>query len=417
MAACSGTNEEMAPNEETSKQATTEESNMDEEISDEVSENGEEVYEPVEQFITHQMGDIRVHSYVSNDPMNDVSHIIETERSLILIDLQAFHGKQDIFNRYIEALGKPVTHTLIGFHAFGSGKINDTELIISEELGIYLAESGQEMQTKFAEMFGDELDTSLSNDFKFTTEKRMEIDGVNFEFNYVPAAGRVTAGTEMIINDVIKYAHDVNSADGNYNLYLGTHEAPVNTLEESVTETITINEIDDLRIHTYVSSDPMNDASHLIETQDSIIAIDLQAFYPKQVFFNNYINSIGKKFDTVVIGFHAFGSGDIEDKTILIDKALNAYLEENGTEMQAKFAEMFGESLNTSFADKFIVVSENPVEIDGVKFEFMSVPAEGMVTDGMNMVINDVIYYSHDIPEEDENYALYLGTHQSSVAK
>jgi len=138
---------------------------------------------------------------------------------------------------------------------------------------------------------------------------------------------------------------------------------------------VTIMERGGVKVHTYLS-DALQ-ATHIIETENSLVLVDAQFMAPSAVEFRNYADSLSKPIERVIISHthpdHFFGLGaafeDVEDRIYALE-GVRQFIEESGPGMLEEMRPMLGDA-----APEKIVVPGQTLEpgteiIDGVTYEF-----------------------------------------------
>ncbi|MBX3044548.1 MAG: MBL fold metallo-hydrolase [Candidatus Kapabacteria bacterium] len=132
-----------------------------------------------------------------------------------------------------------------------------------------------------------------------------------------------------------------------------------------------------LKIHTFISPEYfLADATHIIETQSSLIIIDGQFVVPYAMQFRAYADSLGKPISRIYLSHdhpdHFFGLGaafgDIPGYAL---PETIEFLKNNGEAIRVDREAVFGD-----FVPKQLAIPQNVVEtgeeiIDGIKFEFV----------------------------------------------
>ena len=67
----------------------------------------------------YNAGDIRLHAYETQDPMNDYQFVFESRDGLVLLESTALKDNVEIFADYIKSLNKPLKGELLSYHPNG----------------------------------------------------------------------------------------------------------------------------------------------------------------------------------------------------------------------------------------------------------------------------------------------------------
>lgn len=133
-----------------------------------------------------QFGDISVHSYLAPvQAFANNTHIIETTKSLVLIDTQFLLPMAMDFRAYADSLGKPIERVLITHehpdHFLGSQAFADVDVYALAEVAAKIKTNGQTEIDEKSAQFGEAIATSfiIPKELSAGTDN---IDGVVFEF-------------------------------------------------------------------------------------------------------------------------------------------------------------------------------------------------------------------------------------------
>lgn len=133
----------------------------------------------------------------------------------------------------------------------------------------------------------------------------------------------------------------------------------------------------DVRIHTFISSEAfISNATHIIESKNSLVIIDGQFVVPYAMQFREYANSLGKPIVRVYLSHdhpdHYFGLGAaFSDCDIYALPETIESLKQYGEIVRSQSAQAYGD-----FVTKQLAIPQNEVQvgkemIDGVNYEFV----------------------------------------------
>lgn len=129
----------------------------------------------------YDFGDnVRLHAYETKDPISDENFVLETENELTVIELIGFYSNIEELQKYVEALGKPVTSVIVAYHPAGGDVYPDTTMYAAEGLGEARLVPG------FVKAFGDIFDGNLPTEYQLVEAGTMTIGGV--EMNIIKTA-------------------------------------------------------------------------------------------------------------------------------------------------------------------------------------------------------------------------------------
>ena len=80
----------------------------------------------------YDFGDIKLHSYQTNDLMNDESYILENDKNVLLIEFPAFYDNLEEFESYVKGLNKHIVGKVFSDHPNGGIILKDVKGYASE---------------------------------------------------------------------------------------------------------------------------------------------------------------------------------------------------------------------------------------------------------------------------------------------
>ena len=83
-------------------------------------------------FEVKDFGKFKLHSYVTADPLGDMSYIIEGSESLVVLEPAAFHDNIKEMQQYIAKLEKPVEKVIANYHAAGFSAYEPSQYVMVE---------------------------------------------------------------------------------------------------------------------------------------------------------------------------------------------------------------------------------------------------------------------------------------------
>lgn len=158
-------------------------------------------------FSTDTFDTFTLHTYASFDPMADVSFIVETENSLVVIEPQAFDGKVEEFAAYTEQLGKPIDRVLVSFHAAGLKTYRNVHKVITKPMAEFTeSDAARGMLAFFDEAFGGAMDTGIvAFDEHIDASSTFTVDGVEYVLEPTSLPGM--PGVNIAIGESVYYQH------------------------------------------------------------------------------------------------------------------------------------------------------------------------------------------------------------------
>lgn len=179
--------------------------------------------------------------------------------------------------------------------------------------------------------------------------------------------------------------------------------AESSTIQRETGATVTVNDLGDVKVHSYLSPQQVfANNTHIIETSSQLVLIDTQFILPMAKDYRAYADSLGKPIERLVITHehpdHFLGSEAFADIDIYSLESVAGKIKAHGQKEIDEKKAQFGESIASTF-----VVPEalepGLIEIDGVSFLFESVvnaeAEEQMVTklpDYGVVSVGDIVY-------------------------
>lgn len=195
----------------------------------------------------NKVNNATIHSYVSYS--GDVSNIIETEDSLILIDAQPTHSASEELLRYMDTLDKPVKQVLIPSHSLGLDYYEGTSVASSEQISSFNENGGAQVFVDiFKGAFGDDIDEKIvpinstikdgentlegvkfimtTHEEEFPPTSDLEFTDYNVLFTHLAAYNsHMLVGSPEKIDEQEDYWTEVKAKD--YDLIISSHLMPV----------------------------------------------------------------------------------------------------------------------------------------------------------------------------------------------
>lgn len=164
---------------------------------------------PDASFSTDEFDDFKLHTYASFDPMADVSFIVESKNSLVVIEPQAFEGKVEEFAAYAQKLNKPVKKVFVSFHAAGLKAYPAATKVTTKPMAEFMKSGkGKGMMARFSKVFQGAMDTEVvAFDEQIDANAVFSVDGVMYELEPTSIPGM--PGVNIAIGGQVYYQHFV----------------------------------------------------------------------------------------------------------------------------------------------------------------------------------------------------------------
>lgn len=163
--------------------------------------------QPKANFTTNEFDNFTLHTYASFDAMADVSFIIESENSLVIIEPQAFKGKVEEFVDYTNKLNKPIEKVFVSFHAAGLKSYPDITKATTKSMAAFSqSEAAKGMLGYFDQAFNGAMDTEIVEfDEQFDANDEFTVDGITYKLE--PTSLQGMPGVNIDINGQVYYQH------------------------------------------------------------------------------------------------------------------------------------------------------------------------------------------------------------------
>lgn len=127
-------------------------------------------------------GDVKLHAYITQDALADVSYLLETASSLIGIESPAFTANLDEYAQYIVDLGKPMRNLLIAYHPTGADYYKDVHVLGTKSAQTSHQEGGsiKGLVDSFVGVFGESFDNNIAKITDMIEPGNVTVDGIDF---------------------------------------------------------------------------------------------------------------------------------------------------------------------------------------------------------------------------------------------
>lgn len=130
----------------------------------------------------YDYGDVKLHAYLSQDALYDVSFLLETADAVIGIEGIPFIANHDEYRQYIVGLGKPMNSILMAYHPNGAESFGDAKVYGTQEAQASQQEGGsiKVLTDGFVVAFGDSFDATMVAITTVVEPGTLTVDGVDF---------------------------------------------------------------------------------------------------------------------------------------------------------------------------------------------------------------------------------------------
>lgn len=163
--------------------------------------------QPKAMFSSDKFDNFTLHTYASFDAMADVSFIVESKKSLVIIEPQAFKGKVEEFVAYTGKLGKPIEKVVVSFHAAGLKTYPNAHKVTTKPMAEFMkSDAAQGMLGFFDKAFKGAMDTELVEfDEHIDATTSFVVDGVTYSIEPTSLPGM--PGANIAIGNKVYYQH------------------------------------------------------------------------------------------------------------------------------------------------------------------------------------------------------------------
>lgn len=193
--------------------------------------------------IVYDFGNVKLHTYITNDALSDTAYLIEADKEFIGIETPAFYDDLKAYSSYIKQSGKPLNHLFLAYHTAlpenYTGRVYATENYVKS----VTKGSIKGLLDNFKNIFGDSFNTSIPKVTNIIKEGKVNIAGIEFiirnkDDGYIieiPACNSIyihMAGSD--VHNILPSVEYIDSAindmqqykQKNYTLILTSHYKP-----------------------------------------------------------------------------------------------------------------------------------------------------------------------------------------------
>lgn len=158
-------------------------------------------------FKVNDLGNFKLHSYTTQDPLGDMNYIIEGMNSLVILEPIAFYDNISEFKNYVNKLNKPIEKIIADYHIAGFSSFDQSKYVAVKDM-VQFAKGDiySGMLNGFSEEFKNKMD--MSEYIPTTTVNRSSNEnwaGVTFKF--LPGASSDFPASSILIGNKVYYSH------------------------------------------------------------------------------------------------------------------------------------------------------------------------------------------------------------------
>lgn len=158
-------------------------------------------------FEVKDLGEFKLHSYVTADPLGDINYLIEGKDGIVVVEPPAFYDNIKEMNSYIAKLGKPVVKVISNYHVAGYSGFEASKYIMVE--GMPEFSEGPVyggMLNHFGNVFKDKMDVSKYGKTAIAAKDAKE-KWAGVEFQFAPGVVSDFPAASIIIGKKVYYTH------------------------------------------------------------------------------------------------------------------------------------------------------------------------------------------------------------------
>ena len=158
-------------------------------------------------FEVKDFGKFKLHTYITADPLGDMSYIVEGNKGLVVLEPAAFRDNIKEMQQHVAGLGKPVEKVIADYHAAGFSTYEPSQYVMVEGMPEFVkGDIYRGMVKGFAANFGDAID-SEGNVPTATVARNGKERFAGVEFVFTPGAASDFPAASILIGSKIYYLH------------------------------------------------------------------------------------------------------------------------------------------------------------------------------------------------------------------
>ena len=165
-------------------------------------------------FEVKDFGKFKLHTYITADPLGNMSYIIEGNKGLVVLEPAAFIENIKEFGEYATKLNKPIEKVVANYHAAGASGFHDhsTFVMIEGMPEFVKGDAYNGMMNYLASSFGDAMDTK---EFKAaqTVKPNAKTKWAGVDFKFTPGSSSDFPASSILISGKAYYIHFTPVAD------------------------------------------------------------------------------------------------------------------------------------------------------------------------------------------------------------
>lgn len=127
----------------------------------EAMEGKKEIKLQLGKVIVYDFGEVKLHAYLSNDALYDVSYLVEKGNNVVLMEAGAFKENNQEWKKYVDSLGKMAAGQLMAYHPNGAHEDCDAPIYATENAVKSWSGSIQGLTDNFVATFGEAVEEAI----------------------------------------------------------------------------------------------------------------------------------------------------------------------------------------------------------------------------------------------------------------
>lgn len=160
-----------------------------------------------EKFIVNDLGEFKLHSFITGDPLGDINYLIETKEGIVVLEPVPFYEDIKLINDYILKIGKPLVKVIADYHIAGFSGF-DSSLFVTIDGMIKFSKEPiyGNMIENFANIFKDKFDVTHYNQTEIIS-KNAKVNWAGIDFQFAPGTSSDFPASSIIIGGKVYYTH------------------------------------------------------------------------------------------------------------------------------------------------------------------------------------------------------------------
>lgn len=152
-------------------------------------------------------GSFKLHTYISDAPMPDLSYIIEGKKGVVILEPPTFVKSIQDFQNYVRALNKPIVKVVADYHVGGLNEWELSKIVMVEGMPEFeKGEAYSGMLSYFRSTFGEDIDLREHKSTAIIPRDAKE-KWAGISFTFLPGAVSDFPASSINIGGKVFYTH------------------------------------------------------------------------------------------------------------------------------------------------------------------------------------------------------------------